>query len=118
VLVGVRPEHLGVELRGSGEGATEEGPVGLLAGTVEAVEPLIADRAQLVHVAVAAGPAEGAGGAGGARVSGGSQGGATVTLTARAPQEPFLARAVPVWLRLDPERILLFDGATERALRP
>jgi hypothetical protein len=96
----------------------------MLAGTVEAVEPMIADRAQLVHVAVGAGPAGGPGGAGpsaGTLVPApawGSQGGATVTLTARAPLEPFLARAAPVWLRLDPERVLLFDGATERALRP
>ena len=81
------------------EGEQEDGG---LRGVVEAVEPLIAERAQLVHVlpdsalSGAAGPA----------------------LTARAPLAPPLARGQRVRLRVDPQQLLLFDAATERALAP
>ena len=56
VLLGVRPEHLRVapEAHPAGEGAEAEAgdqqEAGGLQGVVEAVEPLIAERAQLVHV--------------------------------------------------------------------
>jgi ABC-type sugar transport system ATPase subunit len=96
VLVGARPEHVAVDFRDVGD---EED--GRLAGTVEAVEPLIAERAQLVHAFLDGAP--------------------EVTLTARLPLGApgvlaDLGRGTAVWLRPDPERLLLFDQATERAL--
>jgi ABC-type sugar transport system ATPase subunit len=100
-LIAARPEHVGVDPREPGEDAA-----GRQAGTVEAVEPLIAERAQLVHVLL-----EGTAPPG-------------VTVTARlplgapgAPGAPAGAeRGAAVWLRLDPQRLLLFDPATARAL--
>jgi ABC-type sugar transport system ATPase subunit len=92
VLVGVRPEH--VTVRAAGDAVAG----GSLAGAVETVEPLIADRAQLVHVALA-----------------GSDG---VTMTVRAPAEPLWVRGDDVRLTLDPEQLLLFDAASEQSLRP
>jgi ABC-type sugar transport system ATPase subunit len=98
VLVGVRPEHVRVQAADA-DGAGVAGVAGgALAGKVETVEPLIADRAQLVHVALA-----------------GADG---VTVTVRAPAEPLWVRGDDVRLTLDPEQMLLFDAESEQSLRP
>ena len=112
VLIAARPEHVGVDLREPGDGAA-----GRQAGTVEAVEPLISERAQLLHVALAGHASE----AGGPPVPAPVP--VPVTVTARLPLGApgalaDLGRGTAVWLRLDPERLLLFDPATERALPP
>jgi ABC-type sugar transport system ATPase subunit len=107
VLLGVRPEHLRVtpEARPAGaEAEAEEEQEEELWGMVEAVEPLIAERAQLVHVLLDGIPP-------GTLAPG-------LTLTARAPLAPPLARGQRVRLRVDPQQVLLFDAATERALAP
>jgi ABC-type sugar transport system ATPase subunit len=104
VLLAVRPEHL-VVAPGADPGGAEaagEPEDGALWGVVEAVEPLIAERAQLVHVLPDGAPSGAAGPA----------------LTARAPLAPPLSRGQRVRLRVDPQQLLLFDAATERALAP
>ena len=102
MLLGVRPEHLVVAPEAN-PGAEAEGEQedGALRGWWRAVEPLIAERAQLVHVLPDS------------ALSGGGAG----------PD-----RAAP-WPRPSPggsgcacgstpQQLLLFDAATERALAP
>ena len=72
----------------------------MLRGVVEAVEPLIAERAQLVHVLP----------------DSALSGGAGPALTARAPLAPPLVRGQRVRLRVDPQRLLLFDARRRSGL--
>jgi ABC-type sugar transport system ATPase subunit len=85
LLVGVRPE--GFKL-------LEPGRNGELAGTVDVVEPLIAERAQLAHVRLADG----------------------TDLTIRLDEETPVRRGDRLPLAIDAEKAMLFDRASERNL--
>ena len=85
VLVGLRSEHVTL--------APPESP-GDLTCAVEIVEPLLAERSQLLHVRLADG----------------------AELTARAPGDVAVNRGDRVPLKLAAEKLLLFDPATELAL--
>ncbi|MDQ3703585.1 MAG: ABC transporter ATP-binding protein [Chloroflexota bacterium] len=123
VLVGMRPEHLRIvtpdvpglpatpgALGHSGTSGAPGAPVippPVMAGTVVAVEPLLAERAQLVHVAL-----ESAG-----RDSAEKEGAETETeVTVRAPLEPPIEHGRRVVLAITPDDALLFDAVTGRTL--
>jgi ABC-type sugar transport system ATPase subunit len=89
VLLGVRSEHLALD---------EPGAAGDLSGTVDVVEPLIAERAQLVHVRVPSGASE------------------PLDVTARIDDETPIGRGDRVPLRVDLEKAMLFDRGSERNL--
>ena len=95
VLVGLRPEHF--ELAPDGDSGAPADRAAL-AGTVELVEPLVAERAQLAHVTVAG-------------IDGGEW-----ELTVRLPSGAALARGDHLRLAAPAERVLLFDPATGRNL--
>jgi ABC-type sugar transport system ATPase subunit len=85
LLIGLRDEHV----RPAPPGAR-----GDLEGVVEVIEPLLAERQQLLHV----------------RLDDGAE------ITARVDAEVTVVRGDRVPLRLDPDRLLAFDAATERNL--
>jgi ABC-type sugar transport system ATPase subunit len=85
LIVGIRPE--GFRLLAPGER-------GELEGTVDVVEPLIAERAQLAHVRLPDG----------------------TDLTVRLDDETLVKRGDHLPLAVIPEKALLFDHATERNL--
>jgi ABC-type sugar transport system ATPase subunit len=89
LLVGVRAEHFRLQ---------PPGAAGELSGTVDVVEPLIAERAQLIHV----------------RVPNGS--GQPLDLTVRVDDETPIGRGDAVPLAIDPELALPFDRQSERNL--
>jgi ABC-type sugar transport system ATPase subunit len=89
LLLGVRAEHFRLEPPGSS---------GELSGTVDVVEPLIAERAQLVHV----------------RVPNGA--GQPLDLTVRVDDETPVGRGDTVPLTIDAELALPFDRQSERNL--
>src|SRR5262249_35606915 len=89
LLVGVRAEHFRLEPPGAG---------GELSGTVDVVEPLIAERAQLVHVRVP------------------SAGGQLLDLTVRVDDETPIGRGDQLPLATDPTLALPFDRQSERNL--
>ncbi len=88
VLVGLRPEYLTM----AAPGAT-----GDLRGVVDVVEPMVAERAQLVHVIL----------------NGDIANEVAVQIDAEIP----VSRGQPIEMNVDPERTLLFDAKTERNLR-
>jgi ABC-type sugar transport system ATPase subunit len=89
VLVGVRPEHFRLGAPGSR---------GDLNGTVDVVEPLIAERAQLIHVRVPSGN------------------GIPADVTVRLEDEAPVARGDAVPLTIDVEKAMLFDREGARSL--
>ena len=89
LLVGVRAEHF--RLRPPGES-------GELSGTVDVVEPLIAERAQLVHVRVP------------------TDGGAALDLTVRVDDETPVGRGDRLPLAIDPTLAMPFDRESEENL--
>jgi ABC-type sugar transport system ATPase subunit len=89
LLVGVRAEHFRLEPPGTD---------GHLRGTVDVVEPLIAERAQLVHVRVP------------------TDDGASLDLTVRVDDETPIGRGDRVPLAIDPELAMPFDRQSERNL--
>jgi ABC-type sugar transport system ATPase subunit len=89
VLIGIRPEHAR---------PLPVGESGALSGTIAVVEPLIAERAQLVHVTLTGGPVS------------------ETEVTLRVPADVTAAPGERVGLALDLERVMLFDRATGRSL--
>jgi ABC-type sugar transport system ATPase subunit len=85
VLVGLRGEHVNL---------APPGEPGDLVGAVEVIEPLLAERAQLLHV----------------RLDDGT------SLIARASGDVAVSRGDRVPLRLDADQLMLFDAADERNL--
>ncbi len=83
-----------------------------MAGTVVAVEPLLAERAQLVHVALESAGRDSAG-----RDSAEKEGAETeAEVTVRAPLEPPIEHGRRVVLAITPDDALLFDAVTGRTL--
>jgi hypothetical protein len=94
----------------------------VLRGTVEVVEPLIAERAQLVHLALTP-DTGGAGGRAGAPeetppvlAATDGTGGTGTTLTARLAPEAQVYRREEVLLAVDAGDVLVFDPAAGGAL--
>jgi ABC-type sugar transport system ATPase subunit len=85
LLIGLRGEHVGL---------APPGERGDLPGVVEVIEPLMAERQQLLHV----------------RLDDGAE------ITARVDAEIPVVRGDRVPLRLDAERMLVFDAVSERNL--
>ncbi|HEV8633053.1 MAG TPA: ABC transporter ATP-binding protein [Chloroflexota bacterium] len=85
LLVGLRDEHVTL---------APPGAIGDLQGVVEVIEPLLAERQQLLHVRLADG----------------------AEITARVDAETRVARGDRVPLALDRAGLLAFDAATERNL--
>jgi ABC-type sugar transport system ATPase subunit len=89
LLIGVRAEHFRLQ---------PPGQAGELAGTVDVVEPLIAERALLLHVRVP------------------TEGGALLDLTVRVDDDAPIRSGDRVPLTIDPTLALPFDRASERNL--
>jgi ABC-type sugar transport system ATPase subunit len=89
LLLGVRAEHFRLQAPGAS---------GELSGTVDVVEPLIAERAQLVHVRVP------------------TEAGALLDLTVRVDDETPIGRGDQLPLAIDPALALPFDRQSERNL--